>query len=77
MKTLTCDVCRTAIQDPFSGRNYFHMAHRDICESCHDKLEFQIKPVIRTKSPFSYEWFNQLVQESIEKAIQKGKFEVK
>ena len=77
MKTLTCDVCQNIIQSPVSERNYFHMAHRDICEPCHDKLEFQIKPVVRTKQPFNYEWYAKLVQESIEKAIQKGKFDVK
>ena len=77
MKTLTCDVCQSVIEAPVSGRNYFHMAHRDICEPCHDKLEFQIKPVVRTKQPFNYEWYSKLVQEAIEKAIQKGKFDVK
>ncbi|GHV92612.1 hypothetical protein AGMMS50268_31150 [Spirochaetia bacterium] len=74
MKTLTCDVCRHAIQQPVSERNYFHLAHRDICESCHDELEFNLKPVVRTRQPFNYEWYNQLLQDSIEKAIQKGKF---
>jgi len=53
------------------------MAHRDICEFCHDKLETQIKPIVRTKLPFNYEWYNQLIQQSIEKAVQKGKFDVK
>jgi hypothetical protein len=77
MKTLTCDVCQGIIQTPVMGRNYFHLAHRDLCEICHDRLEFQIKPVVRTKAPFDYVWFNKLVQESIEKAVQKGKFEVK
>ena len=77
MRTLTCDVCRSTIETPVSGRNYFHMAHRDICETCHDKLEFQIKPTVRIKQPFNYEWYSQLVQEAIEKAIQKGKFDVK
>ena len=77
MKTLTCDVCSNTIEAPFSERNYFHMAHRDICEPCHDKLEIQIKPVVRTKQPFNYDWYLKLVQESIEKAIQKGKFDVK
>ena len=77
MKTLTCDVCQSAIQNPVMGRNYFHMAHRDICEPCHDKLEMQIKPVVRNKAPFDYAWYDKLVQESIEKAIQKGKFDVK
>jgi hypothetical protein len=74
MKTLTCDVCRKKLEDPISNRNYFHMAHRDICESCHDDLEATIKPVVRTKDPFNYDWYTKLVQESIEKAIQKGKF---
>jgi hypothetical protein len=74
MKTLTCDVCRKSIQQPVSGRNYFHYAHRDICEACKDDLEGTLKPVVRTKDPFSYEWYDQLVGDSIEKAIQKGKF---
>lgn len=74
MKTLTCDVCRSTIESPVSNRNYYHMAHRDICEACHDKLEALIKPVVRTKQPFDYGWYSNLVQDSIEKAIQKGKF---
>jgi hypothetical protein len=77
MKTLTCDICRSAIQAPSPGRNYYHVAHRDVCESCHDKLEYQIKPVVRTKSPFDYNWFVRLFQENVEKAIQKGKVDVK
>jgi len=77
MRTLTCDICGNAIENPVSTRNYFHVAHRDICESCHDKIEFLVKPIVRTKSPFNYEWFQKLYVESIEKSIQKGKVEVK
>ena len=77
MRTLACDVCHNIIENPMNGRNYFHMAHRDICETCHDKLEVQIKPTVRTKAPFSYDWYTKLVQDSIEKAVQKGKFDVK
>ena len=77
MKTLTCDVCRTDLESPVSGRTYFHLAHRDICESCRDKLDVQIKPVLRTKQPFNYEWYAKMYQENIEKAIQKGKVDVK
>jgi len=77
MKTLTCDICQNILENPISGRNYFHLAHRDVCESCHDKLDFLIKPTIRTKSPFSYDWFTKMYQENIEKAIQKGKVDVK
>ena len=74
MKTLTCDVCRHPIQQPVPNRNYFHLAHRDICEVCHDQLEALLKPIVRVKSPFDYAWYNRLLQESVEKAIQKGKF---
>jgi hypothetical protein len=77
MKTLTCDVCKHSIQQPVAGRNYFHIAHRDLCEPCKDSLEFVLKPVIRTKQPFSYEWYERLMMDSIEKAIQKGKFDTR
>ena len=77
MKVLSCDVCHNVINAPVTGRNYFHMAHRDICESCYDKLQFQIKPTVRIKGPFSFDWYARLIQESIEKAISKGKFDVK
>ena len=73
MKTLTCDICSTAIQTPVSAHNYFHVAHRDICESCHDKLEYMLKPTVRTKSPFNYEWYDKLYKDSVERSIQKGK----
>jgi hypothetical protein len=74
MKTLTCDVCRKKLEEPVANRNYFHLAHRDLCEACKDDLDDLIKPVVRTKDPFNYDWYTKLVQESIEKAIQKGKF---
>jgi hypothetical protein len=75
MKTLTCDICKKSISQPVVGRNYFHLAHRDICESCKDQLELSLKPVVRTKQPFAYEWYDRLLQDSIEKAMQTGKFE--
>ena len=77
MRTLTCDVCKKDIKSPVQDRNYFNIANRDICEHCHDELELQIKSVIREKEPFEYEWYNGLLQDTIEKAMKKGKFEVK
>ena len=77
MKTLNCDICEGVIEAPNPNRNYFHVAHRDVCESCHDKLEFLIKPIVRTKSPFNYEWYGKMYQDNIEKSIQKGKVDVK
>jgi predicted nucleic acid-binding OB-fold protein len=74
MKAIVCDVCRKTIQDPTVERNCFHYGHHDLCESCKEELDLALRPIIRTKDPFNYEWYNQLVQDSIERAMEKGKF---
>jgi hypothetical protein len=74
MKTITCDVCRKAVENPITARNYFHLAQFDVCEPCKDQLELSLKQVVRGKAPFNYEWFDRLLIDSVEKAIQKGKF---
>ena len=74
MKNLKCDVCHGDITTEINQRGYFHVAHRDLCEACHDKMELTVKSVIRTKQPFNYEWFDRLVRDSIEKAIARGRF---
>jgi hypothetical protein len=74
MKTITCDVCRKAIENPSAARNYFHLANYDICEPCKDQLDLGIKQIIRTKEPFNYDWYDRLMLDSIAKAIPKGKF---
>ena len=74
MKALYCDVCKKAINEPISNRNYWHIGAREVCEPCKDNLEGVLKSPVRTKQPFSYEWFSKMVVDSIEKAIQKGKF---
>ena len=77
MKGLKCDVCHKDITTAVKQREYFHVAHRDLCEGCHDQMNSVIKPVVRTKQPFSYEWFDRLVRDSIEKAIAKGRWETR
>lgn len=74
MRSLKCDVCHKDITTEINQRGYFHIAHRDICEACHDQLEAGIKPVVRTKQPFNYEWFQRLMQDSIEKAVSRSKW---
>jgi hypothetical protein len=74
MKTLVCDVCKRAIQNPVKDKNYFHIENRDLCEPCKDQLELALKPIMRAKHPFNYEWYERLMMDSIEKAVVKGKF---
>ncbi|MDR2768917.1 MAG: hypothetical protein LBB82_11395 [Treponema sp.] len=74
MKSLKCDVCHKDITDAINQRSYFHVANRDMCESCHEQLQYALRPIIRTKQPFGYEWYDRLIRDSVEKAIAKGKF---
>jgi hypothetical protein len=37
-------------------------------------MELELKPVVRTKQPFNYEWFERLTRDSLAKAISKGKW---
>ena len=73
MITITCDICKKKVDDPLNGRNLFHLAYHTICESCKDNLELLIKPTIRGKEPYAIEWYDKLIDDSIQKAIQRGK----
>lgn len=73
MKSLVCDICKRAIQTPVKERNYFHIENRDICEPCKDAVEASLKPVMRSKHPFNYEWYERVLMDTIEKAVAKGK----
>jgi hypothetical protein len=77
MNILKCDVCNKDVSAAVNQRDFFHVANRDLCEACYDLLSLSIKPVIRTKQPFNYEWFDRLLRDSIEKAIAKRKWEAR
>ena len=73
MITINCDVCKKKMEKPMTGRNFFYIADRSICEPCKDNLDFQIKTTMRTKEPFAIEWYNKLLRDSLDKAVQKGR----
>ncbi|MDR2552956.1 MAG: hypothetical protein LBD31_07325 [Treponema sp.] len=77
MKNLKCDVCHSDITTAINQRSYMHVAHRELCESCYEELNFFLRPIIRTKQPFNYEWFDRLVKDSVEKAITRGKWDIR
>lgn len=74
MKTIICDVCKKHIDNPTKDRNYFHIENRDLCEPCKEELEYTLRPVMRNKHPFNYEWYERLMMETIDKAVSKGRF---
>ena len=73
MQTITCDVCRKKVDDSFTGRTFFYFAEHNVCEACRDNMESQIKSTVRTKDPFSYDWYNKVVVDTFAKAVSKGK----
>ena len=73
MITITCDICKKKVEDAQYGRTFFYYAVHNICEPCKDAFELQVKNTIRNKDPFTQEWYQKYIDDSISKAIQKGK----
>ena len=73
MQTISCDVCRKKVDEAITGRTFFYHGQHNVCEACHDNMEVQIKSTVRTKEPFSYEWYNKLMMDSLGKSVSKGK----
>ncbi len=73
MKTLYCDICGNAIEDPIPTRSYFQIREFDVCESCKDVLDARLRPVVRGHFPYSPEWYEQQVIGVIEKGISAGR----
>ena len=73
MVTTHCDVCKKKVDDPFTGRTFFYFSKYNVCESCRDGLDAQLRNHARGKDPFSFEWFGKLTKDMLEKGVQKGK----
>ena len=73
MQVISCDICRKKMDNPITDRTFYYMADIGICETCKENLDAQIKPQVRSKDPFSYEWYEKLINDSLGKAVQKGK----
>jgi hypothetical protein len=73
MKTLYCDICGNALENPVASRTYFHIREFDICEPCKDTVEGRLRPILRNHFPYSPEWYEQELIGLIEKGIQAGR----
>lgn len=73
MQSVYCDICKKKVDNPMTGRTFHYYAKHSICEPCKDNLELQVKKTIREKDPFATEWYTKYIDDSITKAIQKGK----
>jgi hypothetical protein len=61
------------VDDAVTGRTFYYFGSFNVCEACKDNLEVQIKGTVRTKDPFTYDWYNKLILDNLGKAVSKGK----
>ena len=73
MVNTICDICRKKVENPITGLSFHYYANHSICESCKDTLELQVKKTLRDKEPYETDWYEKYLDDSITKAIQKGK----
>ena len=73
MQTIHCDLCKKRVDDSFTDRTFFYLGEHSICEPCKDGLEAVIKPHVRAKENFSYDWYFKMRGEALAKAVQKGR----
>ena len=73
MINVYCDICRKKMDNPITDRTFFYRANVAMCEPCKDTLEVQIKPSVRNKEPFAVEWYEKMIRDILDKAVQKGK----
>ena len=77
MKKLTCDACGHEIESPSPDHNYFHIEDWDVCEPCKESIEMEIRPTMRGKVPFDYDWYRDLMIKSIAQHNARLKGDVK
>jgi len=73
MIAIYCDVCKKKVDEPHPNKDFFYYASVGVCEDCKDKIEYQIKPQVRAKEPFSMEWYDKLVVDAFIRASQRGR----
>jgi len=73
MITIACDICKKKMDNPITDKTFFYYANSSICEPCKDNLEYAIKPQIRGKEPFTMEWYDKVMRDTLTKACQKGR----
>ncbi len=77
MEHTYCDVCKKEVENPVPEVNFFQFAHIDMCETCRNNLEVAVMKTVREKSPFSFEWYDDLRMQVVKQGIQKGGIEIK
>jgi len=73
MVSIYCDACKKKMDDPQPNKDFFYYAGFGVCEECKDKLEYQVKPQVRAREPFSMEWYEKVINDTFGKAAQKGR----
>jgi hypothetical protein len=73
MINVYCDVCKKKMDNPITDKTFFYYANFSVCEACKDNLEYQVKPQVREKEPFSMDWYHKLMRDTFARAAQRGR----
>jgi len=73
MISVYCDVCKKKMDNPITDKTFFYYANFSVCEECKDKLEYQVKPQVRAKEPFSMDWYQNLMRDTFSRAASRGR----
>jgi len=73
MISVYCDVCKKKMDNPETDKTFFYYGEFSVCEDCKDKLEYQVKPQVRARDPFSMEWYRKLMLDTFGRAVQRGR----
>ncbi|WP_461246972.1 hypothetical protein, partial [Treponema sp. R6D11] len=68
-----CDVCKKKMDNPITDKTFFYYANFSVCEECKDKLEYQVKPQVRAKEPFSMDWYQKVMVDTFTRAASRGR----
>lgn len=73
MKTLYCDICQKALENPVAARTYFHIREFDVCEACKETIDARLRPLVLDHFPYTSEWYEQQVIGMIEHGVHTGR----
>jgi hypothetical protein len=65
MTAIVCDACKKAVPGARKDENYFSLLDKDICEPCHDNLRDAVKKQMRTRRPYLFKDYQELLTRNL------------
>jgi hypothetical protein len=73
MQIIACDICKKKMDNPITDRTFYYIGYHSLCETCKENFYHSIKSTVMNKEPFTMDWYHKLINDSLDKASQKGR----